>query len=478
MSPSPWSQLFSSRDVRNALLGVLVVGGGLGLSALTLYVHRTGELRYATLLAVLSLVSVVLILIFVLPPLARNAGREASQMNLPFEFTTGGAVFFVLILVVAFSAWNTGNNFLFLMLSFLLASLVIGFLAGSICLRKLDIRMRFPETIFADEVTPLLVGVTNRKRFIPAFSVRVDVRGKERERSIAAPELDAILPSWAAKRFSRAPVVTRTLDHFEYVPAGAQIEAKTEHRFSNRGRLLIKDFELSTKFPFGFFRHRRRLPAREAELIVFPKIVKIARQAINVPTDAGARSLGKRGAGQDLLALRDYRPYDDLRSIDWKATARTRELIVREFAADEEKKVTVILETALPTDAVKRLSVREKMAVEQSGKPLILSPRFEEGTSLTATVLLQVAAESSNFRLVIGDNAGEFGMGRQHLSDSLKRLTFAEPSFTSKPDILEPNAELRRILDEDGDSHLFYITPSESDSLTEELREQLNIITF
>jgi hypothetical protein len=91
--------------------------GGLGLSALTLYVHRTGEPRLATLLAILSLVSVVLILIFVLPPLARNAGREASQLNLPFEFTTGGAIFFVLILVVALKARNTGNNFLFLIIS-------------------------------------------------------------------------------------------------------------------------------------------------------------------------------------------------------------------------------------------------------------------------------------------------------------------------------------------------------------------------
>jgi uncharacterized protein (DUF58 family) len=338
--------------------------------------------------------------------------------------------------------------------------------------------MRFPETIFAGEPTPLLVGVTNRKRFIPAFSVRVEVRGKERERSISAPELDAILPSWAAKRLSRAPVVTRTLDHFEYVPAKGQLEAKTEHRFPNRGRLLIKDFELSTKFPFGFFRHRRRLPAREAELIVFPKVVELDRYTINVPTEAGTRTMGRRGAGQDLLALRDYRPYDDLRSIDWKATARTRELIVREFAADEERNVTVVLESTLPSDAGDKLSVREKMAAEQCGKTIIISQRFEEGTSLAASVLLRVAAEGSNFRLVIGDASGEFGMGRQHLSDSLKRLTFAEPEFSSDPASPEPRHILRRILDEGGDSHIFYITPDDGNLLADELREQLNIITF
>ena len=457
---------------------MIFVIGGLGLSALTLYVHRTGEPLYATILAVLSLVSVVLILIFVVPPLARNASREASQLNLPFESTTGGAVFFVLILVVAFSAWNTGNNFLFLILSFLLAALIVGFLAGNICLKKLDIRMRFPETIFAGETTPLLVGITNRKRLIPAFSVVVKVRGKERERSIAAPELEAILPAWAAKRFGRAPVVSRVLDHFEYVPAREQLEVRTEHIFPNRGRLLIKDFELSTKFPFGFFRHRRRLPAREADLIVFPSIVELERNAVDIPTDSGTRSLGRRGTGQDLLALRDYRPHDDLRSIDWKATAKTRELIVREFAADEERNVTVILDNVLPPDPAERISVRDKMAAEQSGKPVILSPRFEEGASLAASLLLRIAADASNFRLLIGTDEGEQGMGRQHLAESLKRLSFAEPFFLADENDLEPECRLLRMLEEGGDSHMFYITALDRESFSSELREQLNIITF
>ena len=138
------SQLFSLRDLRNAALGVVVVFGGLGLSGLTLWAHQTGNIRLAGISAGASLVFVLLILIFVVPPLARNAGREASQMNLPFEFTTGGAIMLVLILIVGFSAWNTGNNLLFIVLSFLIAAMIVGFFAGSICLKKLDIRMRFP----------------------------------------------------------------------------------------------------------------------------------------------------------------------------------------------------------------------------------------------------------------------------------------------------------------------------------------------
>ena len=103
------TQLFSLRDLRNGAIATVTIVGGIGLSILTLFAHESGSVRLAGISAALSLAFAVLILIFVVPPLARNAGREASQMNLPFEFTTGGAIMFVLITIVGFSAWNTGQ---------------------------------------------------------------------------------------------------------------------------------------------------------------------------------------------------------------------------------------------------------------------------------------------------------------------------------------------------------------------------------
>src|SRR4028118_1281522 len=126
------AQLFSLRDIRNSVLGLAVVFGGLALAFVTVYAHQTGDNRLAGIAAGASLVFVLLILVFVVPPLARSASQEASQMNLPFEFTVGGAVILGLIVIVGFAAWNTGNNLLFLVLSFLAASLV----AGSIIARK------------------------------------------------------------------------------------------------------------------------------------------------------------------------------------------------------------------------------------------------------------------------------------------------------------------------------------------------------
>jgi len=471
------NELFSLRDLRNALLGTVVVIGGLGLAALTLYAHETGNVKLAGISAGASLVFVLVILVFIVPPLARNAGREASQLNLPFEFTTGGAIMLVLVLIVGFSAWNTGNNLLFIVLSFLLASMVVGFFAGNFCLKKLDIKMRFPDTIFAGEPTPIIVSVTNRKRILPAFSVVAEVRGKERAHSVAADELNALLPAWIAKRLGRAPMIRRTLDHFVYISRNSTSELRSQHIFPHRGPLMIRDFELSTKFPFGFFRHRRRLPAKSAEMIVLPRVERFDPHLEDLPAGNGEHPTGRRGTGLDLLALRDYQPQDDPRSIDWKATARSRHLTVREYANEDEVRVSVVLDPRVPRDEKARLSLRERLAAEQSGKPVVASERFEIGASLTASLLSRLASENAEFRLTIDTTEGEPGRGLGHLHDSLKRLALVEPTLTDDTST-EPADELDRILNETDEAHRILITACGTSGLGPSTIQTLKIIEF
>ena len=121
-------------------------------------------------------------------------------------------------------------------------------------------------------------------------AVVAEVRGKEREQSIAAEDLKALLPRFLAERLSRPPMVRKTLDHIVYIQRRSSVESKSEHVFPHRGRFLIKDFELSTRFPFGFFRHRRRLPARETELIVFPSPVPFDEKTKGISSDSAYSS--------------------------------------------------------------------------------------------------------------------------------------------------------------------------------------------
>lgn len=472
------SQVFSLRDLRNMAVGSSVVFGGIALALLTVYASQTQDPRLAEILATASLVFVVLIVIFVVPPLARSAGREASQLNLPFEFTLGGAIMLGLIVVVGFSAWNTGNNLLFLVLSFLSAAMVVGFLAGSVSLKKLDVKMRFPETIFAGEETPILVSLHNRKRIFPSFSVVAEVRGKERERSAVADDLEKIFGRWFAERFARPPIIRRTLNYFVYVARNSFAEDKTSHTFERRGRFLIRDFELSTRFPFGFFRHRRRLPARETELVVFPTLADLDHELENLPLDAGKLVANKRGLGQDLLALRDYQPNDDLRRIDWKATARTRQLIVREFSAEDDKRITIFFDTLVPEGSDAKLTLREKIEAEQSGKTFVESERFEAGVSLAASLLSFFTEEQAEIRLIIGDETGGFGIGRGHLYESLKRLAVVEPKFSENGTSKVFFEKLEEFTDERDKGHNIIISTRRIEDLPPEIAQSINLLGF
>ena len=472
-------QLFSFRDLRNAVLSLLVVVGGLGLALFTVWAHRSGETRLAGAAAIASLVFVLLILIFVVPPLAKNASAEASQMNLPFDFTSGGAIFLVLMFIVGFSAWNTGNNLLFLILSFLASAFVVGFAVGNFCLKKLDVKMRFPETIFAGQTTPILVSLHNRKRIFPSYSIVAEVRGKEREKSLLAAELKKILPAKLADRLARPPIVKLTLDYFVHISRRATAENKAEHVFPFRGRFIIKDFELSTKFPFGFFRHRRRLPAQAAEIIVFPPLASIEDETENLPLEIGKLVTQKRGLGQDLLALRDYQPMDDLRRVDWKATARANRLIIREFSAEDDRKITIFLDTRVPEEIdenKKFATLREQIEAEKKGNSAPVSERFEKGVSLAAALLAHFAEDQAEIRLIIDGEKTEFGIGREQLHKSLKRLSLVEPRF--EKDWEFSTESLDEIFTEKENSYTFFVTAANEGDFPDELIQKAKIVNF
>ncbi|HZJ44067.1 MAG TPA: hypothetical protein VFD63_09890, partial [Pyrinomonadaceae bacterium] len=95
------------------VLGTLLVLAGLAAAVVTVLARRQNEPALAGAAAIMSLVIAVLLTIFIVPPLARSARVEIANLDFPFEPTSGGGVFIIIIIVVGFAAWNTGNNLLF-----------------------------------------------------------------------------------------------------------------------------------------------------------------------------------------------------------------------------------------------------------------------------------------------------------------------------------------------------------------------------
>ncbi len=393
------TQASSSPKWRNIVLGTLLVLAGLAAAIITIAARQTGNYMLAAVAATFSLITAALMLIFLVPPLARSARLEVKRFDLPIGITSGGGIFLLVLLVVGFAAWNTGNNLLFLVFSLLCSTLFVGGVAARASLRDLIVSARFPDHIFAGEEAPVIVTLRNAKAVLPSISIFVEARG---------PATTGV-EDQRKSRFQKRP-----LAYFSYVPHSAAAEQRVTQLFENRGHVLITGFEVSTRFPYGFFRFRRRLRARDVDIVVYPKPQAMGDELHLLPAYAGQMPSLRRGTGQDLFSLRDYKPQDDLRHIDWKATARSRNLTVREFTAEDERRITIVLDT-------RDLSADEPDFVK----------RFEVGVVQAASLLKHFITERAEVRLVLGGEIGAYGIGLKHLYDCLRRLALVAPEARS-----------------------------------------------
>jgi uncharacterized protein (DUF58 family) len=78
------------------------------------------------------------------------------------------------------------------------------------------------------------------------------------------------------------------------------------------------------------FHSRRLLPSRLAQL----------RQL------DGRSAVRTRGQGTEFDSLRDYVDGDDVRSIDWRATARRRSTVVRTWQPEKDRHIVLVLDTS------------------------------------------------------------------------------------------------------------------------------------
>lgn len=78
------------------------------------------------------------------------------------------------------------------------------------------------------------------------------------------------------------------------------------------------------------FASRRHLPSRLARLREMD-----GRSAVNV-----------RGPGTEFDSLREYVIGDDVRAIDWRATARRQEMVVRTWRPERDRRVMIVLDTS------------------------------------------------------------------------------------------------------------------------------------
>jgi len=114
-----------------------------------------------------------------------------------------------------------------------------------------------------------------------------------------------------------------------------------------RGRADFGRIEVLADSPWGLWQTKVLL-GRPQSVKVYPNFLGISSlQALS--TEQSLRFLGlhqqqRRGEGMDFRQLREYRQGDSQRQVDWRASARLRKLISREYQDERDQEIVYMLD--------------------------------------------------------------------------------------------------------------------------------------
>ncbi|MDO5700732.1 MAG: DUF58 domain-containing protein [Bowdeniella nasicola] len=114
-----------------------------------------------------------------------------------------------------------------------------------------------------------------------------------------------------------------------------------------RGRRHAIGVAIRTAGPLGLSYRHATLDV-PGELLVLPPFASrhhLPSRLARLREMDGNSSVNVRGQGTEFDSLREYVIGDDVRAIDWRATARSRDLMVRTWRPERDRRVVLVLDT-------------------------------------------------------------------------------------------------------------------------------------
>jgi uncharacterized protein (DUF58 family) len=363
---SQWLQSASIEVWIKFLLALLGLGLAFVAALFSTVSRDAGNLWSTVILASASLVLATLVGLVTVPYLARRVAVERLRESFDYEVTTAGIVYVLVALVIGIAALNTGNNLLYIVVASMLAAILVSGVASAWVLRWLELDVLLPEHVFAGRIVPGRFVLRNPRRFLPSFSIRVVPTRKRKSSVVRQWQWEATtfafpfnlpkeqqwlrLPDRRLRRVTVVPPppgIFQRMAYFPYIPSKSELSANLELKFERRGRYREDSFGLATRFPFAFLTKTRHVSLLR-EVLVYPHIEPTDELFEILPLVRGEWESFVRGRGSDLYRIREYMPEDSARHVDWKATAKSGSLKVREFAREDERKLCIVFDNPEP----------------------------------------------------------------------------------------------------------------------------------
>ncbi len=402
---------------REAWLRFLLALAGLALgfaaAVFSSAASEAGNVAATAVFASIALFLAGLVGVLTVPYLARRVVLARVREAMHYKLTREGVLYLAIVLVILVAAVNTGNNLLYMVAGAMLAAIVVSGIASARVLRGLELDVALPQNAFAGRPVAVRVRLTNTSVWMPSFSVKVltpNTREKntwewEKTRFVFPRRRQWVqLPDYILRRKLPSPkpekILTRPV-YFTFIAPGSAADAEVELAFPRRGQYAQDGFSLATRFPFSFLVKSRKVQL-ERELLVYPKVRKPDELLDLLPLITGEFASYVRGRGSELYRIREHTPQDMARFVDWKATAKTGSLKVREFTREDERRLRVVFDNPEPGQ---------------------VSPdAYENAVSLAASLACHFRAENTDLSF-----AGSDYTGGDDLDSFLRYLALIQP---------------------------------------------------
>lgn len=290
------------------------------------------------------------------------------------RITRVGFWFVVFSVVVAIAATNTGNNALYLVVAAMLALLVVSGLVSRANLRGLSIDLDIPNETYASRPFRVHLDIESRARLFPRWLIICSLsHGKE--------------------------------EHFvPFLAPGRHARGSVDLMVPRRGRHPVKHAHLWSVFPLGFFRKGLRY-GLDREVLVYPELFPEGTGVQEQGAQHGESGTDRRGWGQELHSLREFRRGDDPRNIHWKRSASSGSLVFMEREAEDGRRLSIVFDNGIG-----------RLDDEQDER------RFERLVSEAATAAHQYLRAGFEVELVTRAGSLEFGTGAAHRRRVLEHL--------------------------------------------------------
>lgn len=218
--------------------------------------------------------------------------------------------------------------------------------------------------IFAGD---FIIGFLLRPRLRIVRDIPVRARARNPVRIDYHIENTRILPAWNVSVDSYLP--GSSLKHYngqvtaEYIPSKAKVELSSLLISERRGVYNLPIPLADSTFPFGVFRWISR-GSEPQRLLIYPDYTTL--DCISLPVGRRYQrnalpKISKVGDSMEFLGCREFRTGDNPRHIHWPSTARTGEIIVREFQDEYLSRTALIVDTSakMPGSLRKMFALKE-----------------------------------------------------------------------------------------------------------------------